>query len=103
MYGASTGGFKRRAQVMAKRVVLVRHGDDPPDDRVYTCLATNGFEPVTRRPFAGDLLCEPDGIVGTVIMATDTKPKRRTFHCARAARDEGCFLLCCSRPASSWR
>jgi len=53
---------------MAKRVVLVRHGDDPPDDRVYTYLATNGFEPVVRRPFAGETLGEPDGsVAGTVI------------------------------------
>jgi hypothetical protein len=25
-----------RGGTMAKRVVIVRHGDDPPDDRVYT-------------------------------------------------------------------
>jgi GMP synthase (glutamine-hydrolysing) len=53
---------------MAKRVVIVRHGDDPPDDRAYTWLVTNGFEPVVRRPFAGEPLGEPDGsIAGTVI------------------------------------
>src|SRR4029077_11261737 len=53
---------------MSNRVVVVRHGDDPPDDRVYTYLVTNGFEPVVRKPFAGELLGEPDGsIAGTVV------------------------------------
>jgi GMP synthase (glutamine-hydrolysing) len=53
---------------MAKRVVLIRHGDDPPDDRVYTFLVENGFEPVLRKPFAGEALGAPDSsIVGTVI------------------------------------
>jgi GMP synthase (glutamine-hydrolysing) len=52
---------------MPGRVVLVRHGDDPPDDRVHTHLVRNGFEPVLRKPFAGELLDEPDGIAGTVI------------------------------------
>jgi GMP synthase (glutamine-hydrolysing) len=53
---------------MGKRVILVRHGDDPPDDRVYTFLSENGFEPVLRKPFAGELLGEPDGsVAGTVL------------------------------------
>lgn len=53
---------------MKKRVVLVRHGDDPPDDRVYTFMVENGFEPVMKKPFAGDLLGEPDdGVAGTVV------------------------------------
>jgi GMP synthase (glutamine-hydrolysing) len=53
---------------MAKRVVLIRHGDDPPDDRVHTFLSENGFTPVLRKPFAGDRIGEPDGsIAGTVI------------------------------------
>jgi GMP synthase (glutamine-hydrolysing) len=53
---------------MAKRVVLVRHGDDPPDDRVHTWLATNGFEPQVLRPCSGDRLGEPDDdIAGTVL------------------------------------
>jgi GMP synthase (glutamine-hydrolysing) len=54
--------------LVAKRVVLVRHGDDPPDDRVHTFLSENGFEAVLRKPFAGDRLGEPDAsIAGTVI------------------------------------
>jgi hypothetical protein len=28
---------------MKKRVILVRHGDDPPDDRVHTYLVRSGF------------------------------------------------------------
>jgi GMP synthase (glutamine-hydrolysing) len=53
---------------MRRRVILVRHGDDPPDDRVVSFLVVNGFEPVVRRPFAGDLLGEPDGeVTGSVI------------------------------------
>lgn len=51
-----------------KRVVLVSHGDDPPDDRVHTFLVSNGFEPVIRRPFAGETLDTPDGsIAGAVV------------------------------------
>ena len=53
---------------MTKRVVLVRHGDDPPDDRVYTYLRANGFEADLRRPYQGDSLGEVDDTVcGTVI------------------------------------
>ena len=49
-------------------MVLNGHGDDPPDDRVYTYMIENGFEPVLKKPFAGDLLGEPDeGVAGTVI------------------------------------
>ena len=52
----------------SRRVVLVRHGDDPPDDRVYSFLVANGFEPDLRKPFAGDLLGEPDDtLAGSVI------------------------------------
>lgn len=51
-----------------KRVVLIRHGDDPPDDRVYTFLVSNGFEPVLKKPFAGETLDAPDGsVVGAVV------------------------------------
>ncbi|MBS3648325.1 glutamine amidotransferase [Pseudaminobacter sp. 19-2017] len=52
----------------SRRVVLVRHGDDPPDDRVHSFLVSSGFEPVIRKPFAGDLLGEPDeSLAGTVV------------------------------------
>ncbi len=53
---------------MKKRVVLVRHGDDPPDDRIHTYLLANGFEPDARRPFAGDMLGDVgEDVAGTVI------------------------------------
>lgn len=53
---------------MKKRVVLVRHGDDPPDDRVHTYMVENGFEPVLKKPFAGETLGEPDeSVAGTVV------------------------------------
>ncbi len=53
---------------MRNRVILVRHGDDPPDDRVVTWMTAQGFEPDIRRPFAGDTLGEvEDDIAGTVI------------------------------------
>lgn len=51
-----------------KRIVLVRHGDDPPDDRVHSFAVENGFEPVVLKPFKGDLLGEPDAdVAGSVI------------------------------------
>ena len=51
-----------------KRVILVRHNDQPLDDRVYTFLVKNGFEPVIRRPFAGEKIGElGEDIVGGVI------------------------------------
>ncbi|MEM9733212.1 MAG: glutamine amidotransferase [Pseudomonadota bacterium] len=53
---------------MKKRVVLVRHGDDPPDDRVSTWLHAAGFEIDMRKPFAGDRLGDVDETVaGTVL------------------------------------
>lgn len=53
---------------MARQLVLVRHGDDPPDDRVVTFAVENGFEPVILRPFRGDPLPAPGPeVAGTVI------------------------------------
>lgn len=53
---------------MARKLVLVRHGDDPPDDRVVTYAVQNGFEPVFYRPFKGDTLPEPDAdVAGSVV------------------------------------
>lgn len=51
-----------------RKVVLVRHGDDPPDDRVSVFLHGNGFQPVWRRPYAGQPL-EPldDDVAGSVV------------------------------------
>ncbi len=53
---------------MGKRVVLVRHGDEPADDRIVTWLGQAGYEIDSRKPFDGDLLDEPDAdLAGTVI------------------------------------
>jgi len=44
---------------MPKRVVLIRHGDDPADapddDRVVSYFRGRGIEPEIRRPFMGFL------------------------------------------------
>lgn len=52
---------------MAQRVLLVRHGDEPTDDRVVTWLASNGFETVTRKPFSGDRLDDVGEVAASVI------------------------------------
>lgn len=53
---------------MSRKIVLVRHGDDPPDDRVVTYAVQNGFEPVFRRPFKGDKLGKPGpDVAGSVV------------------------------------
>lgn len=53
---------------MAKRVVLVLHKDDQPDDRVHSYLVANGFEPQIYKPFAGERLGDPDhALAGTVL------------------------------------
>lgn len=52
---------------MAQRVLLVRHGDEPADDRVVTWLAANGYEAVTRKPFAGDRLDDAGEVAASVI------------------------------------
>lgn len=53
---------------MADHVVLIRHGEDPPDDRVHTHFVTRGYRVTVARPYAGDLLGEPtDDLAGTVL------------------------------------
>lgn len=53
---------------MSKRVILVRHGNDPADDRAFAWLSRNGFVPEILRPFAGDALPQDmAGIAGSVI------------------------------------
>ena len=46
---------------MANRVLIIRHGEDPPDDRVNTYLHLRGFEPITIRPCDGDAVPQLDG------------------------------------------
>lgn len=51
-----------------KKLILVRHGDEPDDDRVHSFAQLNGFVPETYRPFRGDTLPKLDSrVAGTVI------------------------------------
>ncbi|MBI1219146.1 MAG: glutamine amidotransferase [Rhodobacteraceae bacterium] len=53
---------------MARWLALIRHGDDPPDDRVVTFAVRNGFVPRILKPFRGEALGRPDAdLAGTVI------------------------------------
>jgi len=46
---------------MNRHAILIRHGDDPPDDRVSTWFTLQGVEVRYRKPFA------EAGLVGTVL------------------------------------
>ncbi len=50
------------------RLILIRHGDDPPDDRVATFASLRGWELDFRRPFRGDELGELDASVAGVVV-----------------------------------
>jgi len=55
-------------RLMSDRVLIIRHGDDPPDDRVNTYLHLRGFEPITIRPCSGDPVPQLDGTwAGSVV------------------------------------
>lgn len=43
------------------RILIIRHTDDPPDDRANTYFLLRGFEPITIRPCDGDAVPELDG------------------------------------------
>lgn len=43
---------------MDRQVVLIRHGDDPDDDRVVTYFRSRNIEPLIVRPFKGERLGE---------------------------------------------
>jgi GMP synthase (glutamine-hydrolysing) len=53
---------------MPKRVVLIRHGDDPTDDRVAAYFRGRNIEPETRRPFKGDALGDVDDSVAAGVV-----------------------------------
>ncbi len=53
---------------MVRSLLLVRHGDDPPDDRVFTFAVTRGFEPVMVKPFAGEALPPLDDAVAGIVV-----------------------------------
>ena len=48
---------------MDKRVVLIRHGDDPDDDRVVTYFRARNVEPEIVKPFKGERLGDVNGLV----------------------------------------
>ncbi|XDA99106.1 glutamine amidotransferase [Sulfitobacter sp. LCG007] len=53
---------------MGRRIVLVRHGDGPEEDRVAQWCDAAGFVVDSRKPFKGDLLGRPDtDIAATVV------------------------------------
>jgi len=53
---------------MRNELVLVRHSDEPADDRVFTYARINGLIPVEKFPFRGDVLGDPTKkTLGTVI------------------------------------
>jgi GMP synthase (glutamine-hydrolysing) len=50
------------------RVVLIRHGDEPDDDRVVTYFRFHGIEPEIRKPFKGETLGAVDSaVIGSVL------------------------------------
>ncbi len=53
---------------MSKRVVLIRHGDDPADDRVDSYFRGRNVEPEIRRPFKGDTLGDVDVSVAASVV-----------------------------------
>ncbi|MDH3666419.1 MAG: glutamine amidotransferase [Paracoccaceae bacterium] len=53
---------------MSERVVLIRHRDDPADDRVASYFRARNIEPEIRRPFNGDDLGPVDGTVAASVV-----------------------------------
>ena len=73
---------------MDRRIVLIRHGDDPPDDRVVTFFRSMNVEPEIVRAFKGEPLGDVDGsVAGSVVYGgpfnvfeTDEHPFLRDEH-----------------------
>lgn len=53
---------------MSRRVVLIRHGDEPDDDRVVTYFTARGITPEIIRPCRGEALGEVDGTVAASVV-----------------------------------
>lgn len=53
---------------MGRRVVLIRHGDDPCDDRVMTYFRSRNIEPEIVRPFRGEPLGDVDSSVAASVV-----------------------------------
>ena len=87
---------------MGKRILCVRHGDGPTDDRVTVFCQLNGFTADIRRPFQGDLLGEvTEDLAGVVVFggmfnAYDTELHpflNEEYRMMQAAVDAGVPLL----------
>lgn len=64
-----------------ERVVLVRHGEDPADDRVALWLARHGVPFEIIRPYLGEALPEVDGsVLGSVIYGGKYDVFREDIH-----------------------
>lgn len=88
---------------MSKRIVLVRHGDDPPGDHVVDWLGGAGYVADERHPHRGDLLGEVDAdVAGCIVFggryesyATDKYPfLLEEYRWIGACIDAGVPLLC---------
>lgn len=53
---------------MKKRVVLIRHGEEPDDDRVVTFFTARGLTPEILRPYRGEALGEVDDTVAASVV-----------------------------------
>lgn len=53
---------------MDRRIVLIRHGDDPTDDRVVTYFRARNIDPVIVRPFEGERLGDVDERVAASVV-----------------------------------
>lgn len=56
------------AEIEKGTVITVRHGDDPPDDRVHRYLRKAGYRAKTVRAFAGEALPGIDGSIAGVVV-----------------------------------
>jgi len=54
--------------IKKNELILVRHSNEPADDRVFTFARLNGLIPIEKFPFRGELLGEPtERTFGTVV------------------------------------
>lgn len=53
---------------MSARIVLIRHGDEPDDDRVVAYFRGRGLEPEIVKPFKGETLGEVDSSVAASVV-----------------------------------
>lgn len=78
-----------------RRVVLIRHDDEPELDRVASFLGRAGVLFETRRPFKGDALGDLDGsVAGTVVFGGPyvvTQTEAHPFLMDEARWIEGCM------------